>query len=24
MEFAARVVATFFHGEIVYQDGRGE
>ena len=23
MEFAARVVATFFHGEIVYQDGRG-
>jgi dihydroorotase len=21
MEFAARVVATFFHGEIVYQDG---
>ena len=23
MEFAARVVATFFHGEIVYQEGRG-
>lgn len=23
MEFTSRVVATFFHGEIVYQDGRG-